>query len=269
MRICTEDPERWGVDRKAAIIAQQDASALGFAPAILASTLPEGHYLANFVKGTQVTTEFVRQAKLIPMIAATLRELNAHTTVSRWFSPFDDLRNFLELGDAEGASRPARLEEMLALVMRVEALFRTRAPKTGFCHSDLVPQNFLLTDSGLKLVDFDYAGMGWTAFELASFACQAELNEQETELLLKSYTSSLDDSQRARVELMRFVAGVREAVWATMAEPILSDQTIPLDGWTYQGYAASNLSQASQVVDSGAFNQYLKEARHVAADAAI
>src|SRR5699024_10064088 len=47
MRICANDPDRWGVDRKAAIIAQQDAAALGFAPPILASTLPEGHYLAE------------------------------------------------------------------------------------------------------------------------------------------------------------------------------------------------------------------------------
>jgi hypothetical protein len=40
---------------------------------------------------------------------------------------------------------------------------------------------------------------------------------------------------------MRLVAGVREACWAVMAEPILGSHTSPLPGWSYQGYAQANL----------------------------
>jgi hypothetical protein len=62
---------------------------------------------------------------------------------------------------------------------------------------------------------------------------------------------------------MRAVAGVREAAWATMAEPILSAHTTPLDGWTYQGYASSNLAEARNAWGQGSFAEMLKAAAHV------
>jgi len=262
LRVCMPDSARWGVQRKAAIQAQRDAAALGVAPDIIASDPAEGHFLASFVEGTILTPELLRSEHLLPEVARTLRRLNAGTTRARRFSPFDDMRTFVELGSAEHAAVPDGFDAMLARAFRVEALFRNRPMPTAFCHSDLVPQNFLLTGDGFRLVDWDYAGQGWVAFELASFCCQAGLGSAETEQLLTVYDPALDDPQRARVELMRMVAGVREAAWATMAEPILGQHTTPMPGWTYSGYAAANLEQAGQVVTMG-FEELLEAARLV------
>ena len=262
LRVCMPDSARWGVQREAAIQAQRDAAALGVAPDVIASDPAEGHLLAAFIDGTVLTPELLRREHLLPEIASTLRRLNAGTTRARWFSPFDDMRTFVELGSAEHAPVPAGFDAMLARAFRIEALFRNRPMPTAFCHSDLVPQNFLLTADGFRMVDWDYAGQGWVAFEMASFCCQAGLDPAETEELLTAYDPRLDDSQRARVELMRLTAGVREAAWATMAEPILAEHTTPMPGWTYTGYAAANLEQAGMVVAAG-FDALLDTARTV------
>lgn len=266
LRICMPDSARWGVDRAAAIQAQRDAAALGVAPRVVAHALPAGHYLSEFVEGTVLTGELIRAEGLLPDIAATLRRLNSGSTTARIFSPFHDMRTFVELGAAEGAHQPAALDQMLAVAFRIEALFENRAAPRAFCHSDLVPQNFIRTPDGFKLVDFDYAGTGWVAFEMASFCCQAELDAADTETFLRAYDPVLDDSQRARVELMRFVAGVREAAWACMAESILSEHTSPMPGWSYTGYAEANLAQAGTVVDRG-LAELVDAARWVRTDA--
>jgi thiamine kinase-like enzyme len=262
LRVCMPDSARWGVQREAAIQAQRDAAALGVVLDIIASDLAEGHFLATFIDGTILTPELLRSEYLLPEVVRTLRRLNAGTTRARRFSPFDDMRTFVELGSAEHAPMPGGFDAMLARAFRVEALFRNRPMPMAFCHSDLVPQNFLLTSDGFRLVDWDYAGQGWVAFEMASFCCQAGLDQAETEELLTAYDPAMDDSQRARVELMRMVAGVREAAWATMAEPILGQQTTPMPGWTYSGYAAANLEQAGKVVAMG-FEELLEAARAV------
>lgn len=267
LRLCDPDAFRWGVDRAAAIEAQRDAAAMGLAPSILACELPSGHYLADFAPGVQLTPEMLVAEEYLTLIARTWRRLNAGTTTSRTFSPFDDARTFIEYADADNAPRPPRLDEMFAALLRVEALFTNHPAPRGFCHSDSVPQNYLLHDGSLKLVDFDYAGMGWTAFELGSLCCQAELDERQTETLLRAYDPGADGGQRARVELMRFVAGIREATWALMAEPYLGYKTTPLDGWTYQGHAERNIRQATGVIDSGAFETYLADARHIRQEA--
>jgi thiamine kinase-like enzyme len=268
LRLCDPDAVRWGVDRAAAVQAQRDAAAMGLAPDVLAAELPSGHYIAEFVPGTQLTPELLHEERYLALVARTWRRLNAGTTSSRTFSPFEDARTFIEYADADDAPRPPRLDEMFAALLRVEALFANRPAPRGFCHSDSVPQNYLLigdssAPGSLKMVDFDYAGMGWTAFEIGSLCCQAELDDRQTATLLRAYDPGADAGQRARVELMRFVAGIREATWALMAEPYLGAKTTPLDGWTYQGHAERNIRQAARVIDSGAFESYLADARTV------
>ncbi|WP_369131816.1 phosphotransferase [Modestobacter sp. I12A-02662] len=263
LRLCMPESARWGVDRAASIQAQRDAAALGLAPEVLATRLPEGHYLSRFVEGPVLTHEALRRDGAIPVVARTLRRLNTGSTSGRRFSPFDDLRTFAEFGFAEQADYPPDTDDLLAKVLRIEAMFRTRQAPEGFCHSDCVPGNFLRSSAEyFTLVDFDYAGVGWVAFELASFACQLALDATETEELVTSYDPGADAGQRARLELMRFVAGVREAMWAYMAEPILGAHTAPADGWTYRGYAAQNLDQARRAVDCD-FDELMHTARTI------
>lgn len=249
LRICAPDPDRWCVIRAASIQAQSDAATADLAPPILASRLPEGHFLTPFLPGGVLTPQRMRAESLLPAVVETLRSLHGLQTRARDFSPFEDASTFVRLGNAEGARRPAEFDRLYAMVREIESLFRRARPRRAFCHSDLVPQNFIVGDR-LRLLDWDYAGNGWVAFELASFACQAQLSDHETELFLSSYDPAIDDGQRARVALMRAVAGVREAAWAAMAEPILAHSTTPLEGWTYQGYAAANLEQARIVFSS-------------------
>lgn len=263
LRLCDARAERWGVDRSAAIQAQTDAASIGLAPRILAHCLPAGHFLSEFIDGVTVTSDYIREARLLEAIGRSLRTLNQGSTTARDFSPFDDLGTFLEYGDGDGVGFAAQITGELAAVKRIQSMFETRDAPRGFCHSDLVPQNFLRLGTDLFLVDFDYAGTGWIAFELASFSCQAQLDSEETRSLLHAYDPDFDDGQEARVELMRAVAGIREACWAYMAEPILSGATSPLDGWSYQGYAADNLAQARGVLAEGRLEKYLSAARRI------
>ncbi|MFC8502604.1 phosphotransferase [Pedococcus sp. NPDC057267] len=263
LRLCDADAARWGVDRAAAITAQNQAAQLGLAPRVLAFELPQGDYLAEFIPGFQLTPELLREERYLAMVAGAWRRLNVNSTTSRTFSPFDDARTFIDCADADDAPRPERLDEMLAALLRIESLFVNRDLPQGFCHSDSVPQNYLVDGEVIRLVDFDYAGYGWTAFELGSLCCQAELDDWQTTTLLETYDPDADEGQRARVELMRFVAGIREATWALMAEPYLGYKTKPLDGWTYEGHAQRNIRQAAQVIDSGAFDDYLRLARQL------
>lgn len=252
LRVCAPDPERWGVLRAASIQAQSDAAAAGLAPPILASRLPEGHFLCPFLYGGVLTPQRMRAEDLLPAVVETLRALHRLRTDARDFSPFADAATFVQLGDAEKAVRPPQFDAMYRRIFEIETVFERVRPPRSFCHSDLVPQNFIVGDR-LRLLDWDYAGNGWIAFELASFACQAGLTDVETERFLTLYDPALDEGQRARVALMRAVAGVREAAWATMAEPILAEATTPLEGWTYQGYASSNLQQAEDVWAASSF----------------
>ena len=94
-----------------------------------------------------------------------------------------------------------------------------------FVHRDPVPQNFILGSDRVRLVDWDYAGRCWAAFEIGSFCCTANLNAEMTATLLEAYGVVPTEDDLALLRVMSFVAGMREGTWAVMAKPILAGNT--------------------------------------------
>jgi len=228
LRIANRQNERFAVDRDSAIQAQRDAAAGSLAPEVIAAKLPEGHVLSTFIEGeTLLGAGQLRQRDVLEAVGAGLRRLHALPSSIRLYSPFDDIRLWARLARSDGTAIPADLDELLGLVWQIEALVLEADLPGVFCHNDTVPQNFILSGSRLRLVDWDYAGRGWACFELASFCATADLGPELQGALLHSYDAGTSEAQVATVELLRFVATMREATWALMAAPILRGTTTP------------------------------------------
>ncbi len=82
------------------------------------------------------------------------------------------------------------------------------------CHNDLLNGNFIDDGTRIRILDWEYAGMGDIFFDLGNFAIQHEFNDEEDEILLKAYFGQPTDSQRAHQKLMKIMSDLREAMWA-------------------------------------------------------
>ncbi len=74
---------------------------------------------------------------------------------------------FLELEALTEAQR-ALLREAATRAASDLAAIGQDATVYGLIHADFVPENILVSDAGLTLIDFDDAGYGWYMFELAT-----------------------------------------------------------------------------------------------------
>jgi thiamine kinase-like enzyme len=82
------------------------------------------------------------------------------------------------------------------------------------CHNDLLNGNFLDDGVRIRILDWEYAGMGDIFFDLGNFSAQHEFDDEQDEILLRAYFGSLTDSQRAHLKLMKIMSDLREAMWA-------------------------------------------------------
>jgi thiamine kinase-like enzyme len=261
LRIANAQSERFAVDRAASIQAQGEAAAGGLAPAAIASQLPAGHVLSTFVEGATLAGEPLRERGILETAGAALRRLHALPSALSRYSPFDDMRLWAGLARGDGTEIPADLDELLDAVWRIEALFEGLDLPTVFCHNDTYPENFILSGSRLQLVDWDYAGRGWACFELGSFCATAGLGPELRDAFLRSYDERTDEAQVARVELMRFVAAMREATWAVMATPILRGTTTPASGEDfYEDHLRTYLGLARACAAAPDFHELMKVA---------
>src|SRR5262245_10923327 len=243
LRIANRLNERMAVDRDSARRAQVDASAIGVAPAVLAHRSPEGHILCEFLPGTALSVESIADERVLVAVAHLFQKLHAATSNCRDFDAFDDIELWIDHARGVGEPLPPQIDELRSRIARVrEAIAAVALPKV-FCHNDTVPQNFLWDGEHVRLVDWDYAGNFYAAFELGSFICTADLGDQQRDTFLRAYAADLDAPAHARIRLMSFVAGVREIAWVLQAAPMLRGTTMVADAF-YDEYLANNLRRA-------------------------
>ncbi len=114
------------------------------------------------------------------------------------------------------------------------------------CHNDLLAANFIRGER-LWIVDWEYAGMGDPAFDLANFAVNNGLDELGDRTLLDAYGGG-----DARIHLlMRYMSDFREAMWGVVQQAISN-----LD-FDFAGYASEHFDRLERTAAEPRFDDAL------------
>lgn len=108
----------------------------------------------------------------------------------------------------------------------------TTSDRYGLIHADLVPENILVDGSSLQVIDFDDAGFGWHAFELATslyFIRRDPVYELARDSLIEGYREirPLSDELLQRLPIFLAARGSTYLGWVhtRSAEPAAREMT--------------------------------------------
>ena len=118
------------------------------------------------------------------------------------------------------------------------------------CHNDLLNANFL-DDGSIRIVDWEYAGMGDRFFDLANFSVNHEFEIDDDRRFLGAYFGVERETDLADLRLMRYMSDFREAMWGVLQSGI-SD----LD-FDFNGYAARHFARMEGTASDPVFERYL------------
>jgi thiamine kinase-like enzyme len=175
------------------------------------------------------------------------------------FSAFMVVDTYAERARGRGAEVPAAFGPAREAAARIErALQRDEAPVP--CHNDLLAANFLHSPAGIRLVDWEYAGMGDRYFDLGNFAVNNELDHDEEVAFLDAYFDAPAGAARlSALRLMRFMSDFREAMWGVL-QGTLSDLE-----FDFEAYARKHFDRLEETAAKPDFETWLREAGHLAA----
>ena len=123
------------------------------------------------------------------------------------------------------------------------------------CHNDLLPGNFIHDGERLRIVDWEYAGMGSRYFDLGNLSVNNGLNEAGDEWLLECYWGEPCTRRRlATVRLMRIMSDFREAMWGVVQTAI---SEIDFD---FEGYAEEHFERVRAGFADPRFAVWLEDA---------
>ncbi len=236
VRLCGKDTGRLGIDRDSEVSATRSAHALGIAPEVVLFLPEQECVVTRWLAGSDATAEQVRSR--LAEVAHALRAFHGGPPLPARFDAFHLGRSYRDETLDRGGTVPAGFEEAMAVAARIEAALRHPEHTPVPCHNDLLTANFLLTPEGVRIVDWEYAGMGDRYFDLGNLAVNNELDEGDGCRLLEAYWGEPPSERRvAALALMRIVSDYREAAWG-MVQGVLSE----LD-FDYAEYARRHLDR--------------------------
>jgi len=254
IRLAGNDTHLLGISREVEHAATVAAAGVGVGPEVTAFIRPEGYLVTRFIEGSPVSFEEVRQRDTLARIADSLRRIHDGPPIPGLFVPLRIVEAYRALAQARGVRIPPEYEVAAAIGRRIELACLAEPIEPRPCHNDLLNANFIDDGSRIRIVDWEYAGMGDPYFDLGNFSINHELTPDDDAALLGAYHGSVPIDRLARLTLMRIVSDFREAMWGVLQQGI---STLDVD---FVAYAGEHFDRLLSNATTPAFERALREA---------
>jgi thiamine kinase-like enzyme len=256
IRLAGNDTHLLGISREVEHAATVAAAGVGVGPEVTAFIRPEGYLVTRFIEGSPVSDEAVRQLRTLERVADSLRRIHDGPPIPGLFVPLRIVESYRALAAARGVRIPVEYELATAIGRRIELACLSNPVEPRPCHNDLLNANFIDDGSRIRIVDWEYAGMGDPFFDLGNFSINHELTPEQDRHLLAAYdgVDAPRPDRLARLLLMRVVSDFREAMWGVLQQGI---STLDVD---FVAYAAEHFDRLLANASTPAFERSLSEA---------
>jgi thiamine kinase-like enzyme len=254
IRLAGNDTHLLGISREVEHAATVAAAGVGVGPEVTAFIRPEGYLVTRFIEGSPVSMDEVREQDMLARIADSLRRIHQGPPIPGLFVPLRITAAYKALAEARGVRIPPEYDLAEAIGLRIELACLADRVELRPCHNDLLNANFIDDGSRIRIVDWEYAGMGDPYFDLGNFSINHELTPDDDAWLLECYEGPARIDHLARLTLMRVVSDFREAMWGVLQQGI---STLDVD---FVAYAGEHFDRLLANASTPAFERALREA---------
>ncbi len=255
IRLAGNDTHLLGISREVEHAATVAAAGVGVGPEVTAFIRPEGYLVTRFIVGSPVDDAAVHRPETIRRVADAIRRVHDGPAIPGLFIPLRIVEAYRALADARGVPIPPEYDLALAIGRRIELALLSSPLELRPCHNDLLNANFIDDGRRIRIVDWEYAGMGDPFFDLGNVSVNHGLRPAEDAILLEAYDGGPPRPDRfARLQLMRIVSDFREAMWGVLQQGI---STLDVDFVAYAGEHFERLIANASTAD---FERWLREA---------
>jgi thiamine kinase-like enzyme len=259
VRIAGKDTALLGIDRDCERKATVAAAAAGIGPEVVTFLRDPECLVTAFIPGRTLGRSDLGKPDVIAEVAVVLWEVHGGPEIPNRFSPWDVIDLYARTAAARGGSAgPGAFGDLRECARKINAAIDPAHPEHALvpCHNDLLPANFIHDGERLRIVDWEYAGMGNRYFDLANLSVNNGLNEAGDEWLLECYWGEPCTRRRlAAVRLMRVMSDFREAMWGVVQSAI---SEIDFD---FDGYAQEHFERVREGFADPRFPVWLEDAR--------
>jgi thiamine kinase-like enzyme len=258
VRLAGRDTELLGIDRACEREATAAAAAAGIGPEVLAHLDDPATLVTAFIPGRVLTRGDLGKPDVIAEVAVALWEIHGIRPLHNRFSAWDVVDRYAKVVAQRGGGVPGAFGDLREGARRIRAAIDPAHPEHAPvpCHNDLLPANLIHDGVRIRIVDWEYAGMGDRYFDLGNLSVNNGFNEAGDEWLLECYWGEPCTRRRlATVRLMRIMSDLREAMWGAV------QATISELDFDFDDYAREHFERVRAGFADPRFAVWLEDAR--------
>lgn len=259
IRLAGEGTDQLGIKRDVEHAANKVAGELGVAPEVVYFIEPEGYIVTRFVTGKRIMPEDIVKSDYLVRVAQKLRLFHRNAPKLKGeFNVFRRVEMLTKVSKSNNAKFPHDWDFIMKKMREAEkALLKDPYIPTP-THNDLLNLNWLdeevAGDIGeIRLLDWEYAGMGDIFFDLGNFSHHHRLNEEQVRIFLTAYFGTMTPKHYARLRIMWPMSELHEAMWGTTQSVISNLEE------DFQGYANLWFGRYRMHVTDFRWEQWLKD----------
>lgn len=259
IRLAGEGTDMLGIKRDVEHAANKAAGELGIAPEIMYFIEPEGYIVTRFVNGKRIMPEDIVKPDYLARVAEKLRLFHRNAPKLKGeFNVFRRVEMLTKTAKSRGAKFPHDWDFIMKKMREAEKALLKDPYKPTPCHNDLLNLNWLdeevAGDIGeIRLLDWEYAGMGDIFFDLGNFSHHHRLNEEQIRIFLTAYFGAFTPKHYARLRIMWAMSELHESMWGTTQTVISKLEE------DFQGYADLWFGRYRMHVTDYRWEQWLKD----------
>jgi thiamine kinase-like enzyme len=256
VRMPGKDTGLLGIDRSAERDATEAAARAGVGPEVVAYLAEPPCLVTAFIRGRPLPPEELREPARLTAVARAVRAVHDGSPFPATFDAFEVVETYARSALARGAVLPSGIGGARRVAREIAAVLHGPEHAPVPCHNDLLNANFILDGTGVRIVDWEYAGMGNRYFDLGNLSINNGLREDDDERLLAAYFDAPCTERRfACLRLMRIMSDYREAMWGVLQGAL---STLAFD---YAEYAARHFARLAESAADPRYPVWLIRAR--------
>jgi len=254
VRRWSDDTGLLAIDRDNEYENSVAAAEVGVGAGVVAYLPEHNTIVMEFIEDAHtLSAEELRRGELLADVAGACRRLHGARRFRDDFDMFEIQRRYLEIVLERGFRLPERYREFEPRVAAIREAFAVRDEGTVPCNNDLLAENFLLTRSGLRLIDYEYSGNNDPCFELGNLWSESNLSPAQLEELVGAYYGQALRHKVARARLWGLMSKYGWTLWASIQDGV---STIDFDFWEW---GMEKYDRAVAEFDGPAFEVLLEE----------
>ena len=206
------------------------AAASGVGAPVHAYVPGEDALVIGFLEGRTLTDDDFGRPGVIERVADACRRLHDGPRFVGGFDMFDVQQRYLAVVRTCGYRLPEGYLGFADDLGRIRGALAVGAGPTVPCNNDLLAGNFIDDGNRIWLIDYEYAGNNDPCFELGNIWSECHLDDDQLELLVRTYFGSHRRDKVARARLWGLLSQYGWTLWASIQE---ATSELEFDFWTW------------------------------------